>query len=104
MKKVTGLGVIAVVSTLLGVNLWLCATVVGPLRDVEPFDHRSTDRTQLLRDDCVPLLPARGQSGPCLSLRVTDLIAAGDKVSVSFHDMGGTLHASEVRVTAKATK
>src|SRR6185436_7975773 len=29
--------------------------------------------------------------------------AAGDKVSVSFHDMGGTLHASEVRVTAKAT-
>ena len=35
---------------------------------------------------------------------ITDLIAAGDKVSVSFHDMGGTLHASEVRVTAKATK
>ena len=33
---------------------------------------------------------------------ITDLIAAGDKVSVSFHDMGGTLHASEVRVTAKA--
>jgi hypothetical protein len=23
-------------------------------------------------------------------------------VSVSFHDMGGTLHAAEVRVTAKA--
>src|SRR5262245_35767183 len=33
---------------------------------------------------------------------ITDLVAAGDKVSVSFHDMGGTLHASEVRVTAKA--
>jgi len=33
---------------------------------------------------------------------ITDLVATGDKVSVSFHDMGGTLHASEVRVTAKA--
>jgi hypothetical protein len=35
--------------------------------------------------------------------RITDLVATGDKVSVSFHDAGGTLHASEVRVTAKAT-
>src|SRR5207237_97547 len=33
---------------------------------------------------------------------ITDLVATGDKVSVSFHDMGGTLHAAEVRVTAKA--
>jgi hypothetical protein len=33
---------------------------------------------------------------------ITDLVSTGDKVSVSFHDMGGTLHASEVRVTAKA--
>lgn len=33
---------------------------------------------------------------------ITDLIATGDKVTVSFHDMGGTLHAAEVRVTAKA--
>jgi hypothetical protein len=33
---------------------------------------------------------------------ITDLVSMGDKVSVSFHDMGGTLHASEVRVTAKA--
>ncbi len=33
---------------------------------------------------------------------ITDLVAMGDKVSVSFHDMVGTLHASEVRVTAKA--
>jgi Domain of unknown function (DUF5666) len=33
---------------------------------------------------------------------ITDLVAMGDKVSVSFHDVGGTLHASEVRVTAKA--
>jgi hypothetical protein len=34
---------------------------------------------------------------------ITDLVATGDKVSVSFHDMGGTLHAAEVRITAKAT-
>ena len=33
---------------------------------------------------------------------ITDLITAGDKVTVHFHDMGGTLHAAEVRVTAKA--
>jgi hypothetical protein len=33
---------------------------------------------------------------------ITDLVAAGDRVSVSFHDMGGTLHAAEVRVTTKA--
>ena len=33
---------------------------------------------------------------------ITDLVAMGDKVSVSFHDMGGSLHASEVRVTTKA--
>ncbi len=33
---------------------------------------------------------------------ITDLVAAGDKVTVHFHDMGGTLHAAEVRVTAKA--
>ena len=35
---------------------------------------------------------------------ITDLVAAGDKVTVHFHDMGGTLHAAEVRVTAKAAK
>jgi hypothetical protein len=35
---------------------------------------------------------------------ITDLVGAGDKVTVSFHDMGGTLHAAEVRVTAKAVK
>jgi len=34
-------------------------------------------------------------------IAITDLVAAGDKVSVSFHDMGGALHASEVRVTSK---
>ena len=33
---------------------------------------------------------------------ITDLVMAGDKVTVHFHDMGGTLHAAEVRVTAKA--
>ena len=36
---------------------------------------------------------------------ITDLVANGDRVSVSFHDMGDTLHASAVRVTMKsATK
>lgn len=34
----------------------------------------------------------------------TDLIAMGDTVSVSFREEGTTLHASNVRVTAKAAK
>ena len=36
---------------------------------------------------------------------ITDLIGAGDKVSVTYHDMGGgTLHAATIRVTEKAAK
>ena len=34
---------------------------------------------------------------------ITDLVANGDRVSVSYHEMGTTLHASEIRVTMKAT-
>jgi hypothetical protein len=33
-----------------------------------------------------------------------ELVANGDRVSVSYHKMGATLHASDVRVTMKATK
>jgi hypothetical protein len=33
---------------------------------------------------------------------VTDLVANGDKVSVSYHATGNTLHAAEIRVTSKA--
>jgi Domain of unknown function (DUF5666) len=32
---------------------------------------------------------------------VTDLVGNGDKVSVSYHATGNTLHAAEIRVTAK---
>jgi Domain of unknown function (DUF5666) len=35
---------------------------------------------------------------------ITDLVASGDRVSVSFHEMGGALHASTVTVTMKSTK
>lgn len=35
-------------------------------------------------------------------LTITEALAAGDKVTVTYHDMGGTMHASTVRVTAKA--
>jgi predicted transcriptional regulator len=37
------------------------------------------------------------------NLTATDAVAAGDRVSVSYHDMGGTMHAASVRVTAKAS-
>ena len=35
---------------------------------------------------------------------ITDLVANGDKVTVSCHTMGTTLHAADLRVTAKAAK
>jgi len=35
--------------------------------------------------------------------RFTDLVATGDRVSISYHKMGDTLHASDVRVTMKAS-
>jgi hypothetical protein len=31
----------------------------------------------------------------------TDAVAMGDKVSVTYHDMGGTMHAANVRVMSK---
>jgi hypothetical protein len=42
---------------------------------------------------------ARGGKAP-----ITDLVNVGDKVSVTYHDMSGTMLASSVRVTAKAPK
>jgi hypothetical protein len=35
---------------------------------------------------------------------ITDLVGSGDQVSVTYSDMGGTMHASSVRVTTKAAK
>ena len=35
-------------------------------------------------------------------LVITDAVKMGDRVTVSYHDMGGKMHAAEVRVTAKA--
>jgi hypothetical protein len=35
-------------------------------------------------------------------LPITDLVGAGDSVSVSYKAMGGAMHATDVRVTAKA--
>jgi len=37
-------------------------------------------------------------------MTATDSVAANDKVSVSYTDMSGTLHATEVRITDKAPK
>jgi hypothetical protein len=35
---------------------------------------------------------------------ITDLIKAGDQVSVTYHDMGGTLHAATVHVVTATKK
>ena len=37
-------------------------------------------------------------------LPITDAVKEGDMVSVSYHDMAGTMHAASVHVTQKATK
>ena len=36
-------------------------------------------------------------------ITATDAVGMGDMVTVSYHDMGGTMHAANVRVTNKAT-
>jgi len=38
------------------------------------------------------------------SIASTDAVHEGDMVSVSYHDMGGTMHAASVRVTSAAMK
>jgi len=35
-------------------------------------------------------------------LMITDAVHTGDRVTVSYHDMSGKMHAAEVRVTSKA--
>src|SRR5207249_2203727 len=50
--------------------------------DAETLDHRCADRSQLIHDDRVPLLPARGEPGPRRSLNVSDLIGARHRPSV----------------------
>ena len=45
-----------------------------------------------------------GTASKGAKIAITDLVATGDKVAVSYHPMGTTLHASDVRVTAKAAK
>jgi hypothetical protein len=35
-------------------------------------------------------------------ITAADAVGVGDRVSVSYHDMGGTLHAANVRITSKA--
>lgn len=37
------------------------------------------------------------------NLTATDAVHEGDHVTVSYHDMGGMMHAASVRVTAKAS-
>ena len=37
-------------------------------------------------------------------MSATDAVHEGDKVTVSYHDMGGTMHAANVRITMAAPK
>ena len=46
-------------------------------------------------------LGTKAKAGP---ITPTDAVAPGDKVKVTYHDMGGTLHAANVNITTKAVK
>jgi predicted lipoprotein with Yx(FWY)xxD motif len=46
-------------------------------------------------------LGTKAKAGP---ITATDAVATGDKVRVTYHDMGGALHAASVSVTTKAGK
>jgi hypothetical protein len=46
-------------------------------------------------------LGTKAKQGP---VKATDAVHEGDMVTVSYHDMGGTLHAASVRVTSSQTK
>lgn len=57
------------------------------------------DKTKVAAKGASTKLAASGGRGPAPSV-----IEKGDHVSVSFDEVGGALHASDVRVTMKATK
>ena len=46
-------------------------------------------------------LSTKSKSGP---LTATDAVHSGDSVTVSYHDMSGTMHAANVRITASTKK
>lgn len=50
--------------------------------DAETLDHCCADRAQLVHDDRVPLLPARGKPGPRRSLTVSDLVVTRHRPSL----------------------
>ena len=43
-------------------------------------------------------LGTKASKGP---MTATDAVHEGDQVNVSYHDMSGTMHAAQVRITAK---
>jgi hypothetical protein len=46
---------------------------------------------------------ARAQKAQGEKTVITDFVSVGDRVTVTYHDMAGTKHAGEVRITRKAT-
>ena len=46
-------------------------------------------------------LGTKAKAGP---ITATDAVHEGDRVTVSYHDMSGTMHAANVRITASAKK
>jgi len=45
-------------------------------------------------------LSTKSKAGP---ITATDAVAMNDKVRVTYHDMGGTMHAANVSITMKGT-
>ena len=47
---------------------------------------------------------ARASAAAGNTQTIKDLVAAGDAVTVTFHETGGAKHAAQVRISSKASK
>jgi hypothetical protein len=85
-------------------------TAAGTVKSVSATELTVTDKTNKdwnFTVDPTTNVVAKGAGTKSAAkggkITITDVVSTGDKVSVTYHDMGGTMHAASVRVTSKST-
>ena len=82
-------------------------TVAGTVKSVttESLTIAAGGKDMTFKVDGTTKFVAKGLSTKSAKGKImaTDAVSAGDAVRVTYHDMGGTLHAATVRVTAKGS-
>jgi len=79
-------------------------TVVSPSSRVIMGDGGASQTFTLSIDDSTKVIGVGAGTATAAAggkTPITELVRRGDKVTVTYHQMGSTLHAAEVRVTAK---